>query len=47
MTGLARATDQIPSVFITPFITPAQVGAIASDGSMLLHGLQTGIEFSY
>ena len=43
MTGLALATEQIPIVFITP----NQVGTIASDGSMLLHGLQAGMEFSY
>lgn len=43
MTGLALATDQIP----TAFITPNQVGTIASNGSMILHGLQSGIEFTY
>lgn len=42
LTGVARATDQIPS----QFITPGQIG-IATDGSMLVHGLQTGMEFSY
>lgn len=43
MTGLALSTDQIP----TAFVTPNQVGTIASNGSMLLHGLQSGIEFTY
>ncbi len=43
ITGVARAVDQIPSAFITP----GQVGVINTDGSMLLHGLQTGMEFSY
>ncbi len=43
ITGVARATEQIPS----QFVTPAQVGVIDSDGSMLVHGLQAGIEFSY
>jgi hypothetical protein len=43
MTGIARAVDQIPS----QFLTPGQVGVINSDGSMLVHGLQTGMEFSY
>ena len=43
ITGVARATEQIPS----QFLTPGQVGVINSDGSMLVHGLQMGIEFSY
>ncbi len=43
VTGVALATAQIP----TAFITPGQVGAVASDGSLILHGLQTGVEFTY
>ena len=43
VTGIALATDQIP----TAFITPGQVGQIASNGSLILHGLQAGIEWNY
>jgi hypothetical protein len=43
ISGVARATDQMP----TQFNTPGQVGTIKSDGAMLVHGLQTGMEFSY
>lgn len=43
LTGIARTTDQIPS----QFVTPGQVGVVHSDGSLLIHGLQTGMEFSY
>ena len=43
ITGVARATEQIPS----QFLTAGQVGVINSDGSMLVHGLQAGLEFSY
>jgi len=43
VTGIALSTNQIP----TAFITPDQVGTIASNGSMLLHGLQVGTEWTY
>ncbi len=43
LSGVALATDQIP----TAFITPGQVGNIASSGSMILHGLQAGVEYNY
>jgi len=43
VTGIALSTNQIP----TAFITPGQVGTIASNGSMLLHGLQVGTEWTY
>ncbi len=42
-TGVALAANQMP----TAFITPAQVGGIDSNGSYFIHGLQSGIEFTY
>ncbi len=43
VTGVALTTDQIPP----SFNSPAQVGWIHSNGSLLIHGLQTGIEYNY
>ena len=43
MTGLALAPNQAPAAFITP----AQTGRIYSDGSVLVHGLQAGVECTY
>jgi hypothetical protein len=43
VSGVALATSQIP----TAFITPSQVGFIASDGSLFMHGLQVGVEWNY
>jgi hypothetical protein len=43
ISGVTVATDQIPSAYITP----GQVGAIDGDGALILHGLQTGLEFTY
>lgn len=43
ISGVANATDQLTSAFITP----NQVGLIDSEGAMILDGLQTGLEFTY
>ena len=43
ISGVALANDQIPSAFITP----EQVSEIDRGGSLILHGLQTGMEFTY
>jgi len=43
VSGVALTSSQIP----TAFITPSLVGNINSDGSLILHGLQTGVEFTY
>jgi hypothetical protein len=43
VTGVALADDQIPGAFNDS----AQLGCISSDGSLLVHGLQTGLEWNY
>ena len=43
ISGVALAFDQIP----TANITPNQVSYVDSDGSIFLHGLQAGVEFTY
>ncbi len=43
VSGVALTTSQIP----TAFITPGQVGNINSNGSLFLHGLQAGVEYTY
>ncbi len=43
ISGVANASDQISSAYISP----NQVGLIDSEGAMILHGLQTGLEFTY
>lgn len=44
VTGIALANDQAPSAFIDA----AQLaGNINSNGSLILHGLQTGVEWNY
>ncbi len=43
VTGIALATEQIP----TAFITPGQVSQVASNGSLILHGVQAGVEYTY
>ena len=42
-TGVALSTDQIPS----SFNSPAQTAWIHSNGSILVHGLQAGVEYNY
>ena len=44
VTGIALATDQTPSAFLSA----AQMSNyVNSNGSMILHGLQTGVEWNY
>jgi hypothetical protein len=43
MTGIATSTDQIP----TDFTNPQWVALIDSDNSMVVHGVQTGVECRY
>ena len=43
VTGVALTTDQIPS----SFNSPNQVAWIHSNGSLLIHGLQAGVEYNY
>jgi len=43
VTGVAVALDQQPSAFSTP----AQTSGVNSEGSVFLHGLQTGVEWNY
>lgn len=44
VTGVAVAVDQIPGGVYT---TPQEVGFINGEGSFLLHGLQSGLEYTY
>ena len=43
ITGVATSTDQIP----TDFTNPEWVAIIDSDNSMIVHGVQTGVECRY
>jgi len=44
VSGIALATDQAPS----SFISAAQLANyVNSNGSLILHGLQTGVEWNY
>lgn len=43
VTGVALATDQVPAAFIDP----AHLNYVNTNGSLLLHGLQAGVEFCY
>ena len=43
ITGVALPTDQIQNAFNSP----AQTAWIHSNGSMLIHGLQAGVEYNY
>jgi hypothetical protein len=43
LNGVALSTDQIPS----DFSTPAYVGLIDADGSLVIHGVQAGVECKY
>ncbi len=44
ITGIALATDQTPNAFLSA----AQMGGyVNSNGSMILHGLQAGVEWNY
>jgi hypothetical protein len=44
ISGIALATDQAPGAFISA----AQLGNyVNSNGSLILHGLQTGVEWNY
>ncbi len=43
VSGVALATNQLTS----PQITPSQVGYIATNGSLFLHGLRAGVEYTY
>jgi hypothetical protein len=43
VTGVALAQDQIPGAFVDP----NQLAWVTNDGSLLLHGLQTGVEWNY
>lgn len=44
VTGIALATDQAPGAFID---APQMNNYVNSNGSMILHGLQTGVEWNY
>jgi hypothetical protein len=44
LTGVALATDQTPSAFLS---AAQMANYVNSNGSMILHGLQTGLEWNY
>jgi hypothetical protein len=44
VTGIALATDQTPNQFLD---ATQMANYVNSNGSMILHGVQTGVEWNY